>query len=210
MFYSVDNRTDKEVGSVFPQVSCLSQSYAHLLRSNEYPPANIKLVFELENRAKLTDILSQAAISADGLLINEKVKTVFENFNLMNHIFFPVSIKTKDGVLNYYWLHLNESFISAIDYKNSTFCWTEYELEQDSVDIISFEDYIVKKKKNGIYWGVNGETIKLLPNKFKDEIDLFNLGPFDFTIYISDRLKEALEKANISGIEIEETSGVLL
>lgn len=37
MYYTIENRTDKEVASVFPLASCISQMDAHRLTSDEFP-----------------------------------------------------------------------------------------------------------------------------------------------------------------------------
>ena len=56
-YYSIDHSTGKDVGNIFPQLHCLTQQYAHLMSSWNFPSFVPKLEFELERRAKLTDVL---------------------------------------------------------------------------------------------------------------------------------------------------------
>lgn len=202
MYYSIKNSIGKETGNVFPQVHCLTQLHAHQLHSDEFPNFEPSLVFELEKKAKLTDVLSQAAISAQGLLISKKLKTLLEEHNLMRHKFYPSLVKTRDGDVVYYWLHLCQSYAEFIDYKQSVFCWTKFELQQGEIDVSSIEDYNKKKKEHDINWGVDVESIKLT-DKFSPNIDVFSFMPFDFTLYISDRLRNQLLDLRITGLKIE-------
>src|SRR5688572_9942371 len=93
MYYRIENRTDKEVGNVFPQVSCVSINLAHQIQIDEFSYFDSELLFELQPKAKITDILSQAAISAPGLLVNPKVRDLFSQFNLSQHRYYKCFVK---------------------------------------------------------------------------------------------------------------------
>ena len=134
-YYSVSNSTGKETGRSYPQMHCLTQPYAHLMSAWEFPDFNPKLIFELEKGAKLTDVLSQASISAKGFLVNDKVKEVLSKFKLMTHRYYDASIYLpKSGeTLNYYWLHLCQPELShQLDYTKSVF----YETEGGQVKVV--------------------------------------------------------------------------
>lgn len=203
MYYSIDNSTGKDVGNVFPQVSCLNQDLAHSIQFDEFSNFDSEILFKLEPKAKLTDILSQAAISAYGLLINDKVRQILEGFNIMKHRHYKCLVKDQSGVVHYYyWIHLVEDNTKKIDYSNSIFNWTKSTFKKGEIKLNSYHDYLEKKKENGILWGVSSEKIKF-NELFDTSIDIISCLPFDRNIYISQALKEQINKQNITGIEVE-------
>jgi hypothetical protein len=208
MYYTLENRTDKEVGSVFPQASCLSQMDAHRLSNDEFPAFTPTLNFELVKKAKLTDVLSQAAISAQGLLINEQFKKLLEEFNLMQHKFYAATVKTKKGDTQYYWMHLSDrDLINCIDYKASKFFRTEYGYREENIELTSFDDYKSKKAKFGKMGTIQSDFIKL-NDKFPKNLDCFILPLFDAHLYLSESLTTAVRGENITGIEIKEATTI--
>jgi hypothetical protein len=210
MYYSIENQTNtKEVGPDYPQANCLTQPYAHEIKFNSFPNFEPKLIYELSKRAKLTDVLSQAAISAHGLLVGERFKIILQGFNLMKHKFYPVTIQTKKGIEQYYWLHLvDSSFINVINYNASKFYWTKSTFRKDVIKLTSFDEYQKLKKENGILWGVSIDEIKL-NESFDSNLDLFSSIPFDMGIYVSDRLKKKIEEEKITGIQINEATNFI-
>ena len=103
-YYSLSYSTDeKEVGKVWPQCKAIPEGYDHKwldlpnsmtkLTNDAFPNENPDLVFELDKKAKLTDIISPSNIYAVGLLVNEKAKLILEGFNLITHIFFWQRLK---------------------------------------------------------------------------------------------------------------------
>lgn len=207
MYYTLDNRTDKEVGLIFPQVSCLSQMDAHRLEYNEFPSFTPKLVFALDRKTKLTDVLSQAAISAHGLLISEQFKKLLEGFNLMQHKFYAATVQTKKGDM-LYWMHFADNdLINCIDYKASKFFRTEYGYREEDIELVSFADYKTKKKKYAKTGTIQSDFIQLNDN-FSRNLDCFILPLFDSHLYISEKVTQAIEVENITGIEIKETTTI--
>lgn len=208
MYYTIENRTDKEVGSVFPQASCISQMDAHRLNSDEFPSFTPTLKFELVKKAKLTDVVSQAAISAMGFIISEKLKGIIDSLKQTNLKTYPLTIEEKNRKENYFWLHIKSLDISnLIDYSSSSFFYTKYELKQDNIKINSYDHYRKLSKENGMMWGVGMDKVKL-SDKFSQSLELFHLSPFDRSVYISQRLKNILLDKNITGLEINEALNI--
>jgi hypothetical protein len=209
LYYSIDNRTDKEVGSVFPQLDCHTQIDAHRLNSYKFPLFNPILVYELVKKAKLTDVLSEGAISAVGFITNQKLKEVTDSLNQQNLKTYPVTIKfRKEEIGNYFWLHIKSLDISdLIDYDASIFYYTKFEFKQDNIKIKSYDHYKTLLKENGKMWGVGMDDIKL-SKKFDQSIELFHLSPFDSTVYISKRIRDIILDKNITGIEINEAPNI--
>jgi hypothetical protein len=205
MYYSVDNKTDKEVGNVFPQATCLTKAQAHMLRADQFPASEPSLEFELEKKAKLTDVVSEAAMGTSGLLISQKLKALLEEFSLMRYKMYPVRLITKKGDETYFWLHLvDPELVRKIDYPNSVFYWTDCSFREDIIKLNTFNDYAVKKKANGALWDVEVEKLRLLPAFTSKPYDLFKLSPISTDIFISQKLKQALEAHQITGLEIKE------
>jgi len=209
MYYSIENKTDKEVGNVFPQVSCISINLAHQIQFDEFSYFDSELLFELQPKAKLTDVLSQAAISARGLLVNQKVKDLFSQFNLMQHRYYKCFIKDLKGKTHeYFWLHLSDySLLNTINYSKSKFYTKESGFREDEISLISFDDYKAKLKELGSLWTISSDYLELDTN-FNKELDLFVIPIFDKHIYASEKLKEAIDSTHISGININKTEAV--
>lgn len=206
MFYILDNRTDNEVGSVYPQIDIINYSDAHKIEFDEFvsiPPLHAKLV----KKAKLTDVLSQATISSYGILINEKVRNIFQQFNIIPHKYYPIYVQTDNDVFTYFWIQVfDDSIVNSIDYKNSNFYWKN-PLREGRVDLISYNDYLIKKEinKKNISWMVGADKF-VLNNSFNKDLDLFAFSCFTTNLFISERLKESLIKNRITGIDIIEAA----
>jgi hypothetical protein len=162
--------------------------------------------FVVQAKAKLTDLLSTAPITG-GFLISDNLKSILEYYNLPLHKFFLASISYRKGFYNFHWLHLVSNLTEFIDYPNSIFfVYQNYRHNLGYVEIKSEEDYTLKKdklKKDNpdktiTIWI---EKIKFLAD-FKNDLDLFKIGIFDNNWYITERLRNAIFAANITGCEI--------
>ncbi len=207
MFFTIENRTDKEVGNVFPQVSCESLDLAHTIKYDEFSNFETNLIFTLQPKAKLTDVLSQAAISASGFLINEKIKNILSNFNLIEHKYYNCIIRDRAGkVHNYSWIHLMEfNILNKIDYNKSIFYTTEFGFRESEILITSLDDYFNKIKDLDSMWSIKADFIK-----FKDgdniTYDLFTIPNFFNHLFISENLAEELIYQKVSGFNISDTN----
>ena len=199
--------TGKEIGRNYPQLHCLTQFYAHQLSSWEFPAFIPKLEFELNKTAKLTDVLSNAAISGFGFIVNDKVKDVLSKFNLMTHRFYDVKvIMPKTGeVLSYYYLHpCNPDLTRLIDYKKSVFYETKWTFRENIIKIKSYDHYKeLKAQDKKAMFGVDLDEIYVNGN-FDKSLDLFAFLPFANSTYVTNRLKDELEKNNIKGLTFED------
>ncbi|MBI0400765.1 imm11 family protein [Cyclobacterium marinum] len=204
-FWTIGVDSDsKDVGKVFPQVHCLTQAHAHRLSCHEMPDFEPKLEFILEPKAKFSDIISDASISASGLLISEKFKNVLKDFNIGNHKYFTAKIKDQKEEIEqtYYWLHLyNPKTTDWINYKCSKFYYTEYGFRAGDVEIDSFADS--RKKKNELVGNMGTiEADKIVLNEnFDKSIDLFALEYFDYNVHISERLRIKILESKLKGIK---------
>lgn len=137
MYYLIENSTDNQVGNVFPQASCINQKIAHAINFDGFSNLDVSISFQLESKAKLTDVLSQAAISAHGLLVSKKVKELLSNFNIVQHKYYNCLVRDLTGVKHeYFWLHFVDDFANLINYSQSEFCTTEYGFKEGAIELI--------------------------------------------------------------------------
>lgn len=210
MYYHLNTRTDKEVGGIFPQANCLTLGHAHSIKFSKFAEIALNLKFELAKRSKVTDIISQSAISADGFIISERVKNILQEFNIIQHKYYEVIIQDalKRIPENYYWLHTvpKKEFLNWIDYAKSKFYRTKYTFRNEDIEISSVNDYYNFYKNNDrLIWGIEADEIKLNEN-FDKSLDMFIFPDFSFRMTISQKLKDAFIQEKISGIEITEAA----
>ena len=136
-----------------------------------------------------------------GFPISEKMKVILDKFRTFGQ-FTKTKVLFKEELLNYNVLELNlDSFSSFVDFENSTFCeWDELKkIGEKSQKINNFNEILdIEVEKD--WWGWGFDKAIMNP-KFKD-IDCIDM-PYPYGILISERLKNALEEANLTGFEIK-------
>lgn len=188
----------------------------------EYPSKNftfLDMVFE--KKAAITDVIS-VSISADGLMISQKMKEILEKFNLGDHRFYPAKIldTKKNQIYTYYWLHFifNEAKQDYIDYPNSKFVVEEM-LEGEIIRqfLISFnsqKEYTKYCRKCHDNWAKLPEStpfteVKIKYLKLKNRTpDIIGFGRVDGDLYCTKKLRLELEKNNITGITFKGTKRI--
>ena len=205
MYYILENRTDKEVGNVYPQASCITQNLAHAIEFDEFANFESPILFELAPKAKLTDILSQAAISAHGFLLNQKVKDILSGFNLMPHRYYKCIVRDSKGINHdYYWLHISDySVLEKINYPDSKFHLRESGFREKDIELSSYEDYEKQKKSLGILYTIQADKI-VFKEDFNSLLDLFVIPIFTNKIAGSNTVKEGILSHKITGILMKE------
>lgn len=209
-YYTVKLSTDAKMIGCFPQVDCLTQFHAHQFKYDRFPDFDPQLSFELEKKAKLTDVLSQASVSANGLLVNEKTKAILEKYTMSEHRFFPASVMDKKGKIHseYYWLHLvaREAYFDWIDFPKSKFLLEKGIGNFEEIQINSKEDYDLKVREADnmeILADIVADKIVFTP-AFNENLSVFVLPKIDIHVFITSELKEALVNNSISGIEFSD------
>lgn len=154
-YYYIKVSTERKViGRKWPQCDPYpyqigyNWSYAELPNSMTKIPydkfSKIKpfIIFGLENSSKLTDILSNATIHANGLLISERTKILFdENLNIPNSKYYDAQIYFKGQIYNYYFLHILPYNLGIIDFQDS-----EFGLYQDILGLTFINNLKFKNK----------------------------------------------------------------
>lgn len=199
MNYYIKTRTDAEVGDVYPQVDFNKVQEAFKFRHNSFPQDEPLLSAKLTKKAKLTDTVSQASIMGHGLLVNEKVRAIFENLNIINHKYYECPVSYNRTIYQYYWLALAQpDLVNLVDYQNSSFYLKKGLTNMGEITINSFEDYEHLKPTLDVTTIVQISKLVIKENQY----DLFVIPYFGIYNYISEKLKILLERENISGIEI--------
>lgn len=212
VYYTLSVEIDrKKMGNCYPQIDTIEPSdVADSLRSWWYPPDNTSFVLKMDKKAKQTDFLNNLQISgASGFFISQKVKNIFDKYNLMKHKYYPATIKGWD--IPYYWLHLSEPKIThLIDYQKSTFFETKWTLKVNPIKLSSYDDYDSLKKDKGASFGVELEKI-VSKNEYIKSLDMFEFLPFSSSkLYISEKLKAAIEQNQITGLIIKKADNLFI
>ncbi len=210
-YYTASYSTGKETGRDFPQLHCTTQSSAHQISAWEFPDFKPELQFELNKTAKLTDVLSNAAIPGFGFLHNGRTKQILNGFNLMKNKFYDAEILLpKTGKKEKYdYLHLCDPELSrTIDYKKSVFYEEEFVFRTGKIQINSYEHYNeLKLKDKEAKFSVDLDEI-FVTDSFDRTLDMFVFLPFSGKIYITERLKDELEKEKITGLVFESAAEI--
>ena len=211
-YFSLSNSTDeKEVGKVWPQCEGVADGYTHewfdqpnsmtKLNNNEFPSLVPDLVFDLHKKAKLTDVISPSMISAIGLLINEKVKTILEGFNIIEHRYYPAIVREKDISYNYYWMHLVKPDLYGVDFKKSKFEITNLiNMPEANIKINNWEHYL-ERLKTLSFKNIRAKKLVIEPEAQKDLLYF----PYIYSyMLVSEDLALELATQKITGLEITE------
>ncbi len=211
-YYTIDVEIDRKImGNCFPQIDTIAPSdVADSINAWEFPPDNTSFVVKMDKKSKQTDFLNNLQISgATGFFVSQAVKDIFDQFNLMKHKYYPTTIKGWDTP--YYWLHLSEPKLTQlIDYSESIFYRTRFNSKKEQINLSDFSEYETLKKENGFSFGVSLVKTVSKNNHIK-KLDMFEFLPFsDSGIYISEKLKSALEKNKITGFITQKADDLVI
>lgn len=159
-------------------------------------------------KSKLTDLIDSGAgmgFSIGSMLINDKIKNIFEKFNLFGLQFFQTFIIHNNIKIEGYWqTHISEQAFSLLDFKKIKFVYKkriDEKVVYEDIDFInSLQDFL--KCKDASEWPVELYFLDLILKE--KEFDYFFLPHFINGTgrgIISGRLKNELEKNEITGIE---------
>ncbi len=201
-----------DTGNIFPQCQGMSEGYNYLasnsyrnLKHHTFPEFIPNLsAFQLHKKAKLTDFVSTVN-PYFGFLLNERTKQLLDRFKLPPHKFYDADIQQNNKIHNAYFLfHFISDFSDKIDFNKTIFyLWDTFE-ESESFQVSNVDE--LKKKYKSVSSLVSIKSHKIVFQKRHTfDFDIFRLSFFDTSTYISQRLKTALEEANITGIEIVPT-----
>ncbi len=192
----------KETGMAYPAAESFDDydfnktTSVYKLDSDFFPDFIPDIRYKLAKGAMLCDMMGQGTISACGLLISQKIKAVFEQFNLIPHKYFSSTIEDKGIIHQYYWVHFVwEDGINHLDFANSKFQINEFGDNLGKVEIETYKELLDKQTELGFMKTVyNYESLM-----FNMNLDLF-IHPLNKTIFVSENLKTKL--TDFSGVDL--------
>ena len=200
MFYKVIQSTNRKEIGYYPQVSRFSnENLIGIERLNEaidrFPNLELPTIF-LHKKAKLTDVISCATLNdVLGFIASERLIGLLSRFKLLPTKKMKVNI---DGVVdNYYWIHMipEKNQHNWIDYSLSTFLISN---SNHQLRIKSHDHYQRAKKSIESYQYIKAKRIAVFKDDIKD-YDLVRFYSGHYKLFVSKKLKEALEEKNITG-----------
>lgn len=207
-YYLISVSTDlKEIGRYY-QTKGLPTGYTSKwydepnsmtnLAYNCLPDFTPDLKWELEGKAKLTDIVSASNITAVGFLMSEKAKSIFQKFELLEHKFHDATLIVKEQALHYYFLQIVCKDFHMIDFQRSSFCVADLTGEKEyDIDVFSSDDLFAKQEQLELGLVITLEKL-FLKNHIEPDLFFF---PFIHSKYFaSQRLVNELN-SNITGYQ---------
>jgi hypothetical protein len=215
LFYRLQISTDLNEVGVFPQIGEMKVGLhkddpKHLFNQADLSKLSAEIYipsFKLQNKAKLTDVLS-FPINNDWV-VSEKLKSVFESENIADVQFIPIEIFKKEELKNYFLLRPLKSSIEQIDFSK-----TEISIMKTTWD----EEQIVKVRDVQGFLALVEETKYPMSIKIKRPYILqdCNLKFFCikyvygiFPYFISKEFRDILVNHNITGIRYMELDEIL-
>ena len=157
---------------------------------------------KLREKAFLTDVLSYSPFLMNcKFMISARLKHIFEEFTLCQHMFIPTTVYRGQELHHYYLLKLSKSSYDIIDFPKSIF---SVQVEGFNSETLTFNrkrfsfssaEEMLECEKD--YLLFDAETL-CFKEKFDRKLDLFTL--YNGKIIISERLFERLVSENISGL----------
>jgi hypothetical protein len=196
----------QETGNAYPAVESYDDydfnapNSVYKLNFHEFPDFTPDIRFKLAKGAKLCDMMGQATINANGFLISEKLKSIFEKANIIPHKFYLASIEANSSLYNYYWFHLiwNEG-IELVDFTQTLFEYKISNSEKTTCLLANYSEYVEKKKSLGFFNPLRAVKITLRRNNF----DLI-INPLSNSVLINKNLKDEITTHSLSGINCKE------
>ncbi len=160
---------------------------------------------ELYPQAKLTDFVDfNDSLSTGRYLVSPTAQRVLSQFDLPTYAFYPVNLYQNNKLIEGYQLLYYTfafEFEQVVDISKSKFYLQRtFRGTKVPIEIKNYFDYISKLKQNPLH--INSENI-FFNNQFKF-LDFFSIQYLSIDIYVSQRLKEAIEAAGLTGLEFKE------
>lgn len=212
-YFEVQHSVDRdEVGDI-PQIdstrSGLSrqniQEIEELLMQPFEFPNTIPTIEELQLQAdaRLTDMLHASFLSdLNGILISNKIKTVFDKYTLTKGRFYDATVFDKSDKKYSYHFYFYIAAPELIVYPESIFEITDIinQGEGKTVNISSFQEQVSLKREIEA-----GKSIRAREICLKERSDLFKL-PMTGNLFVSKQLKEKLISEDITGMDFKEST----
>lgn len=138
-------------------------------------------------------------VPISGICVSPKFKEVLEQFYLMQPtIFYPCKVMYKGRKLTFYIFHCAINLLEHINYSKSNSILTSTKTQQKIADfrLPASYDLFLKYRKDNL---PENARISFLSYYLDKYVDLLPFNPYA----ISERLKNAIEEAGLTGVEIK-------
>lgn len=219
-WFVIKNSIGKDVGNVYPQTDGMAPGYdlkkansVHNIPNAKFPDFEPDLsYFVLDKKAKLTDVISTGLISAGGFIINDKVRKIFDQFNLPIHKYYPARILYKKSLYNnYQWMHFGNDSSEWIDFSKSEFQIMHplpfFREETYTITANSAAEVSSEKKKYSSDYELFPRQIVFKP-QFNLDLILLNMTWHKY--YVNKNIIDDLSKNNITGFEYLPSNAIFL
>lgn len=232
-FYKVkESRDEKVVGKDFSQAYKFIKGYNpdapnaffSLYKFEDLPDENYNPNLDgvmISGPSKLTDFVGNA-FSDSILIFSAKAKEVLDKYNLCPHRIYPLGLYRRKIKYDYFLMKTNSGFANYVDFKKST-C-AVYNMKDDvfiaPLDIVfqNKEDFYLRIKEindqiedaaDSIWHCLQVNKMVVQPSYYysMDFIISFVNGK---EIFVSERLKNAIEEANLTGWEFHLTDELVV
>lgn len=177
----------------------------HKFKFDRFPDFVPDIRYQLSRTAKVCDVLSQASISACGLLVSPGFKELLTEHQLADHQFFAATVKKDEAEMPYFWLHVLSGDPSIVDFPRSQFIQKRTSRKEADLRFSNLEEYLQKKEEIGFLSSIRNELLVL---KEVPEADLW-VEPFATHLVISEKLKTAIDSQGITGLQLEKAEGIV-
>lgn len=211
-YFKLTIETDRKKVGEYPQVDIVKNipkdiydDFSNL--SVEFFPDNPPDLnyFCFKREAKITDLISNGYIDlSTGLFINERLKSIVDQYKLFNVQYYEANIKKDQKIYLYFYLHILESN-EYIDFPQSIFGVGD-PLGRPQGPTFKVNDLFgLTEKMNGFVANNNFDYVIPLSIFLKQKIDLVRV-PFEPSLFISEELITRFIKDKITGFNVEETT----
>lgn len=208
-YYTINSSTESNVIGYYPQTN---SRLAHNLNTNnsyrnvfwdEFPGFLPDFEIDINSESKPTNFLDRSPLIF-GFLIDLDFKNILESHNLPPHRFYPVKVFYKGQLLNYYWFHFIYDMWQFVNTQKSKIEWIQ-KVSGKTIKEFSFDskEHIKSLKKEVTF--EEGMILKevVFDTNFMNE-DIIKITDTFYIPLISEKLKNALTKAGMTGFETRE------
>ena len=205
--FKLRQSVDASVIGVFPQVGERWPWSADRWGADSYTmtplkgPIEFEIIFPhfvLEDGAKLTDWVSTPNVDRNYLMVSTRLMDLLKEYRLDEYQYFPAPVHTPKGIVDYHLIYFpwprGDDFI---DWEKSTFLRVTASGERT---ILQFEHSKARNLARDAH-EIQIEKMVLHPEKMT--YDAFRFRSFHSGFYVSERLKNAMEAAGMTGIVYE-------
>ncbi len=177
----------------------------HNIKSNELPAFQPNIKFRLASGSLLCDMLSQATISANGIIASKNLTEYLKSISTtVPYKIFSFELETTRGMVEYNWIqYVWLEGTNFVDFENTEFRINEFGNDLGPISISSYQEKLKKQTELGFTKMIYAKTIVMKSINF----DLMVL-PLNGGLIISDKIKKEIMDYSFTGIELMETKRV--